>query len=413
MNINPVVLAIPFYFILIGIELLAEQFQRSKEYRLNDALTNISCGIGQQTVGVFLKIFTIGIFEWIRYNFAIAQIPVNWMSFVVLFILYDMAYYWAHRMSHEINLFWNGGHVVHHQSEDYNLSVALRQGWFQVIFTFPFSLPLAFAGFDTTQFLLVSGLNTVYQFWIHTEKIDKLGFLEWFMNTPSHHRVHHGRNPKYIDKNHAGVFIVWDRMFGTFQVEEERPVYGITTPTASWNPIWVQFKGLAGVWEHLQNTQGIGNKLKVLFYKPGWRTAEQGGYFSPPEVDRNHYTKFKTNVPNSVNWYVFLQYLMTLGGSAFFAFNQEKMDLGLKIVSALLVCWAILNAGGLFENRKWIYQLEYVRVFVTISIIGFLLSQTALFNNFLMIALPILMISLLWLWSFRDVFLKKMALQEA
>ncbi len=237
MNLNPIVLSIPIFFILIGIELLVERFSQRKLYRLPDAIANLSCGITSQLSGLFLRIFVIGIYQFLFENFALFTLEKTWLYWLALVLLVDFAYYWAHRMSHEINLFW-GGHVVHHQSEDYNLSVALRQSSLQVVWTFAFSLPIAFLGFDTWDFALISAFNTLYQFWIHTEAINKLPkWVEFIFNTPSHHRVHHGRDPKYIDKNHAGSLIIWDRIFGTFQPEEEKPTYGITKPINSWNPI--------------------------------------------------------------------------------------------------------------------------------------------------------------------------------
>jgi sterol desaturase/sphingolipid hydroxylase (fatty acid hydroxylase superfamily) len=407
MDFNPVTLAIPMYFTLIGIELLADQFQRSRTYRLNDALTNISCGTGSQLTGAFFKIITFGLYVWVYDNFAFFQLPVTWLTFVLVFVLDDLAYYWAHRVSHEVNFFWNTGHVVHHQSEDYNLSVALRQSWFQTFFTFPFTLPLALLGFNPVQLMIAHGINLLYQFWIHTEKIDKLGFLEWFMNTPSHHRVHHGRNPKYIDKNHAGVFIIWDKMFGTFQAEEERPTYGITTPTNSWNPIWVQFKGFFQVMKQVSETPGFLDKLKVMFYKPGWRPASQGGFQPAPEVDKNAYKKYQTNVPNTVNWYVFIHYVFSTIGTAYFFFLEEKIDLGTKFILSLLVVWAIASPGGLFERQRWSYYLEYIRPIVSGAIIVWLIGDNQISNYIWLTTAIITLLSAFWLWSFRNVFNEK------
>jgi alkylglycerol monooxygenase len=227
MNINPIILSIPIFFILIGMELIVDKVRKKSNYRFNDAITNISCGIGEQVTGVFFKLFIVTIYEILFEHYKLFDIPVNWTTGILLFIGVDFFYYWFHRYSHVINLFW-GGHVVHHQSEEYNLSVALRQGWFQKFFSFIFYLPLAIIGFSPIQFLTVSSLVTLYQFWIHTKNINRMGVLEHVLNTPSHHRVHHGVNPKYIDKNHAGTFIIWDKMFGTFQEEEEEPIYGIT-----------------------------------------------------------------------------------------------------------------------------------------------------------------------------------------
>lgn len=211
----------------------------------------------------------VGVYEVLFSNFAMFQLERNWLYWTALFFLVDLGYYWAHRMSHEINLFW-GGHVVHHQSEEYNLSVALRQSSFQVVWTFFFYLPLAFAGFETTDFLLMSAFNTLYQFWIHTETINRMGWFELVFNTPSHHRVHHGRDPKYIDKNHAGTLIIWDKMFGTFQEEEERPTYGITKPINSWNGVWANFSHYATMAHELKSIRSWSDKFRYLFNKPGW-----------------------------------------------------------------------------------------------------------------------------------------------
>src|SRR6056297_2359014 len=198
MDVNPVILAIPVFFILIGMEVAYGYFKDRKIYRLNDAVANISCGIVEQLTGVFAKVFTVAAYAFIYDNFRVFTLEDTWYWIAIAFIGVDFFYYWAHRMSHEVNLFWLG-HVVHHQSEDYNLSVALRQSTFQKMFTFYFYFPLAFLGFKTEWFLLMGAFNLLYQFWIHTEVIKNMPrWYEFLFNTPSHHRVHHGRNPKYI-----------------------------------------------------------------------------------------------------------------------------------------------------------------------------------------------------------------------
>ncbi|MFN3803023.1 sterol desaturase family protein, partial [Belliella pelovolcani] len=305
MNLSPVVIAIPMYFLLMAVELIVLRFQKYPSYRMNDAITNINLGVVSQVTGVFLKVLSIGLYTFFFEKFAILDIPSNLWTFPLLFFLYDFCYYWAHRMSHEINLFW-GGHVVHHSSEEYNLSVALRQSSTQTIWTFMFYLPLAIIGFDPVALVLVSGLNLLYQFWIHTEAIDRMGFLEKFMNTPSHHRVHHGRNPKYIDKNHGGTFIIFDKWFGTFKEEEERPTYGITTPVNSWNPVWVNLSHYANMKNELRQIPKWSDKLRYLFNKPGWLPEYLGGYRAVKEVPRE-YKKFDTTVPQPLNYYVFYQ----------------------------------------------------------------------------------------------------------
>ena len=189
------------------------------------------------------------------------------------FVLTDFAYYWAHRLSHEVNLLWIG-HSVHHQSEDYNLGVALRQSVLQKVLLIWVYWPLAMLGFPPEMFLTSMAINLLYQFWIHTELIDRMGPLEWVLNTPSHHRVHHGRNPEYIDRNHAGVFIIWDRMFGTFQEEIVKPTYGVTRPTDSFNPVYAQWKPVADLWRDLRAIPGWLDRVRFLSpHLDGIRTA--------------------------------------------------------------------------------------------------------------------------------------------
>jgi len=398
MNLNPVVISIPLYFVLIGIELLINQFQKKNLYRLNDAITNISCGITQQLTGIFLKVIGVGVYQLVYENFALFSIPSNWITILILFVVADFFYYWAHRMSHQINLFW-GGHVVHHQSEEYNLSVALRQSTFQVIWTFIYYLPLALFGFNTIDFILVMGLNLIYQFWIHTETIGKMGWFEYIFNTPSHHRVHHGRNPKYIDKNHAGVFIIWDKIFGTFQKEEERPTYGITSPVNSWNPVWVNLNHYVQMWNTMKTIDGVGNKIKYTFNKPGWMPDSMGGYQPAPEVDKSTYHKFDTTSPVRLNFYVLFQYTIALAISAFFLFNESKFELEIKVLMASGIIITIMNCGLLFEHKNWVKYTEYLRI-ALIAIAGIYVSYVNDWNVFFLAAgISYSLVSSLWLLS--------------
>ena len=362
MKFDPIVLSIPIFFILIGIELVVERLTHKELYRLPDAIANMSCGITSQLSGLFLKIFAIGIYQMLYENFAFFTLDnKTWWYWVALFLLVDLAYYWAHRMSHEINLFW-GGHVVHHQSEDYNLSVALRQSSLQVIWTFSFNLPLALLGFQTLDFALISSLNTLYQFWIHTETIGKLGWFEYVFNTPSHHRVHHGRDPKYIDKNHAGALIIWDRMFGTFQPEEEKPTYGITKPINSWNPVFANVSHYVEMGKDLQRIPTWTDKIRYLFKKPGWLPDYLGGYRPAPEVDKLSYRKYDTPAPMALNLYVLFQYILCLAGTALFLNRADAFSLLEKGFLALLISVVVINSGVLFEQRPWAKYLEWFRI---------------------------------------------------
>jgi alkylglycerol monooxygenase len=239
MALNPIVLAVPFYFIGMGVEAAIDRKLRAGLYTVDDTLNNLACGLYQQLLTVVAATALMAPYYWIYQHARLTHWfdahPV--ISWVAAFVLSDFFYYWFHRWSHESAIGWFS-HVVHHQSEEYNLSVALRQDAWQPLFSMWFYLPLALLGLAPATFATAYGLVIVYQYWIHTRLIGRMGPLEWVFNTPSHHRVHHGVDPKYLDKNYAGVFIIWDRMFGTFQPEEESPTYGTIEPLASWNPSW-------------------------------------------------------------------------------------------------------------------------------------------------------------------------------
>ncbi len=361
MNLSPVILAIPVFFILMAAELIYEGFTRKRTYRLNDAITNINLGVLDQLSGAFAKVVKIGIYTVVYELFALWTIEESLGSFIALFFLYDLCYYWSHRMAHTISLFW-GGHIVHHQSEEYNLSVALRQSSTSFIWSFPFYLPLALVGFSPIQLVFVGGLNLLYQFWIHTEHINRLGPLEWVMNTPSHHRVHHGRNPAYIDKNYAGVFIIWDRLFGTFEDEKERPDYGITKPLNSWNPLYANVSHYIDLFRALPRAQSIKDGLHMLFGPPGWMPKYLGGYQAPHEF-ASDYSKYDQDVRHGAHGYILFQFLFALVAVAYFLFEFSSLG---SIEQAYLAVWVLVSTllfGLLFEsNSSWVIRLEVIRL---------------------------------------------------
>lgn len=361
MKVDYIALSIPVFFILIGIELLISFIRKRRLYRFNDSITNISLGIGQQVVGIFMKTALFFFYLFLFENYRLWNLKVNLVNWLVLFFSVDFFYYWFHRFSHEVNAMW-AAHIVHHQSEEYNLSVALRQSWFQNAISWVFYLPLAFVGFEPVMFLTVSSFNTLYQFWIHTRTIGKMGFLELFLNTPSHHRVHHGSNPKYLDKNHAGILIIWDRLFGTFQEEEEEPTYGITKPLKSWNPMWANFH----YWDELihlaKQCRKWSDKLLVFVKSPGWKPAYLGGKENPTNSDFIAPEKYDAN-PSQNYWhsYVFSQFIICLGISTLLLFNYQKISLIQLLLSSSLSLMTLVSCGAILENKTWIKQFEFIR----------------------------------------------------
>lgn len=404
MNLDPTKLAIPFYFLLIGIELVVSMIQHIKRYRLNDTLTNINSGASMLVVTTLFRVLGISMYVYLYDNFAFFNIPSTWYTLILCFIVDDFCYYWGHRMTHEINLAWSS-HVVHHHSEEMNFSVALRQSWFQGIWTAPVYIPMALMGFSPTDVVICHGFNLLYQYWVHTELVGKLGFWEYIFVTPSHHRVHHGRNPKYIDKNHAGVFIIWDKLFGTFQVEEERPVYGTTKPLNSWNPVWANFEHFQTIGQQLKNADGFRNKVKVLFKKPGWDAKIQG-YLPFPEVERGVTPKFDTITPPSVNYYVVLHYVLNMVLTVYFLFNQHSISWVDTFSLAAILILNFAFTGGLLEGKRIYYLFEFARIILSAIIaIEFLVRHG--FSNTLSIGIGIIALgSLLWLVFIRRYYLE-------
>ncbi len=349
------------YFTLMAVELVYEAITKRKTYRLNDSITNINTGVLQQLINTFTALFKIALYTLIYEHAALFHWQEGWLAFTVAMILWDFCYYWSHRMAHEVSLFW-GGHVVHHQSEEYNLSVALRQTSTGFFWGFPFYVPMAILGVDPVYYALAGGFNLLYQFWIHTEHIGRLP--KWFeavFNTPSHHRVHHGRDPKYLDKNYAGILIIWDRLFGTFKREEETPHYGTTKPLKSWNPVYANVAHYVDLFKIVKEVRTVKDGWNVLFKPPGWQPEYLGGFQTPSEVG-DDYVKYNQG-STGVTAYLFAQFLIFLGLNAFYFFTQVNYPMEVKVAFACWIIFSTLLFGFLFERRsRWVKALEFVRL---------------------------------------------------
>jgi len=268
---NPVDFAVPGFIALILLEMLWARRRSPDAYEPRDTLVSLAMGLGSTIAGLLVAGTIAAIFFRV-WDYRLLEIGWAWWAWILCFVLDDMAYYWFHRAAHRMRWFW-ASHVNHHSSQHYNLSTALRQTWTgNIALGFIFRLPLAWLGFHPGMIFFCGALNLIYQFWFHTEAIDKCPrWFEAVMNTPSHHRVHHAINPLYLDRNYAGVFIVWDRMFGTFQpeLEGERIQYGIVRQLGSFNLLWTAFHEWIGIardvwaapWRY---------KLGYLLKEPGW-----------------------------------------------------------------------------------------------------------------------------------------------
>ena len=364
--VDYIALSIPIFFLLIGVELAYARWRKEALYRLNDSVNDISTGILDQVLSVFTKALLVGAYAWVWERFRVsewsASSPWTW---VLCFLGVDFFYYWFHRTSHESNLPW-GAHIVHHSSEEFNLSVALRQGAFQPLFSFPFYLPLAWLGFPPVVFLTCASFDTLYQFWIHTRAIKKLGPLEWVFNTPSHHRVHHGCDAKYIDKNYAGTLIVWDRMFGSFQPEEEEPVYGITKPLASWNPLWANVHHWVDLARASRRAPSTREALKLWWKGPGWQPpwVKEALYGKPFVSPLTHGVagKYDARPPAGMSLYLLLQFTLAILATTLLLFRAEQLAVAERAGLALAVIWSVVAVGALFDRRGWAVACELLRL---------------------------------------------------
>ena len=263
--------ATPFFFLLIFLEAWWARRQQRALYELSDSLTSIGCGMFTVTIEFFAKAALLGVYLLVEQRFGVWHwAPDSWLTWLVFFLVLDFVYYWAHRWSHEINFLW-GGHVPHHQSEQYNLTTALRQGAWQDISHWPLFLLLALMGCPAGVFIVLLTVSKLYQFWIHTQLVGKLPWIEGILNTPSAHRVHHGINDLYIDRNHGGTLMIWDRLFGTWVEEQEPVVFGVRKPFRSRNPVSAHFDWLITLWRDAVASERWLDRLTIWFRPTGWR----------------------------------------------------------------------------------------------------------------------------------------------
>jgi alkylglycerol monooxygenase len=384
--------SIPLFFALIGLELLVSRIRRRPLYRLPDSISDLSCGILSQLAGIVITLGTIAVFAWVSANASIQHLlplprwvdtapitgsGIHWValaSWAGVFLLDDLAYYWMHRFSHEVNLLW-AGHVVHHSSEEYNLTVALRQSSLHGFMSWIFYMPIAFLGVPVTMWVVCHAINLIYQFWIHTRAIDKLGPAELVLNTPSHHRVHHGVNPEYQDRNYAGMLIIWDRLFGTFEPERAEPVYGITKPLTSWNPIRANLHVFVDIWRHVRVARTWRDRWRSVFGHPGWRPPEAGPPVVPVPVAAESYPKFDPEVAPPLRSYALAQFIVTLIGAVVLLDSAPRLPLSSLLAGGFWVALSLGNIGGMLEARSWAGLSEVMRLVVLGGAAGILLAN--------------------------------------
>ncbi len=349
--------ALPVFIVAMAFEWAWGRWRGRDNYGWADTLNSLAQGLLSQAVAMVTPLLQFGIYAWVqpRLHLLPATTWASPLGWVLAVICYDFCDYWLHRTSHERALFW-AAHAVHHQSEHFNLSTALRQESFYSVMGFPFFLPLAVLGFSTEQFVTAGLVVLLYQFWIHTEHIGHLGWLDRVLSTPSNHRVHHAVNPGYLDRNYGAIFVIWDRLFGSFAEETEPCVYGTVKPLASWNPLWGVAQFYVEMGRRMAATPRWRDKLRVPFKSPGWQPPGIGATAPEEATRRLAQPKFNPPLPlASRGWAggVFAACALGVGG---WLINADTLGFGAQVLATGLLAAALGCMGRCLQAaaRNWL-----------------------------------------------------------
>ena len=354
-----IVLVTPVFFLLIAIEFAWGYARGRNTYRLNDAISSIGLGMLSQISAVFTRLLRVGIYTAIYSSVALypnAEFWNNWYGWLLALVFYDLCYYWLHRAGHETAIFW-AAHVVHHQSQDYNLSTALRQTSSGALLGWVFYVPMAVAGVPPLLFGIVALIDLLYQFWVHTEHVPKLGWFDRWFCSPSNHRVHHAVNDKYLDKNYGGILIVWDRLFGSFREEDEKCIYGTRSALNSWDPLWANAEVYWALAKDAWHAKHWGDKLRIWFKPPGWRPPDLVARFPKAPFDISQVSTYHPNLRPAVMWFGALQFGLLLLGVAWFLWLAEAMAPAQRAVWLLALFAGLWSVGGLMQGRLSMLQV--------------------------------------------------------
>ncbi len=373
-----IALAVPFFLLALIVELAIDWRKGSSLYRSNDAINSLSAGILSTTTGYFTKLLPLIAWGFVLQNFALIDMPLEWFDlsarglalWVCAALGWDLCYYWFHRFSHEISVLW-AAHAVHHQSEDYNLSTALRQTSTGFLFGWIFYLPLFLLGFPLEVLVTVNAINLIYQFWVHTQVVRRMGVLDYILVTPSNHRVHHAQNERYIDKNYGGMLILWDRFFGTFEDEsaDEPVVFGVRKPLANWNPFWANLQVYDYLLFDARKARRWRDKLAVWFRRTGWRPVDVEERYPRHRTNPDSFRKFDPTIAPQQRRYVLGQFLVAIAGTLLIAAWFAR-DGAVAVLVPCVVLWLQLyTLGVLNEGRRYARRIELLRLLVATPVL--------------------------------------------
>jgi alkylglycerol monooxygenase len=355
-------IAMPAFLVLVLFEKWYGWRKGNDTVPLNDMISSLSSGITNSTKDVLGLSVAIISYGWLVENLAVTHVNAGWLTYFIAFMALDFSGYWVHRIAHEYNFFWNN-HIIHHSSEEFNLACALRQSISVVVRIFTvFLLPAALLGVPPQVIAVVAPLHLFAQFWYHTQHIGRMGILEYIIVTPAHHRVHHAINPIYLDRNYSQIFIFWDKLFGTFQdeLEEVPPVYGVTRPVRTWNPIKINFMHVWLLIKDAWRANSWKDKFRIWFMPLGWRPADVAEKYPVYKIeDVYHFEKYNPNLSKSLSAWSFLQLFFLLLFISYLFGNIAQIALVDIFIYGAFVFLTVYAITELMDKNPnaWIYEL--------------------------------------------------------
>lgn len=372
-QMNYAAFAIPAFFLFLFMEYLLSIKKKQPElFKYESSVSNLSVGIAERLLNLFISASFFSLFSWIYANYAIFNIPNVWWVWILLLLFTDLVWYWYHRLGHEVNLFW-AAHIVHHQSEEFNFSVAARITVFQAITRNIFWCLIPLIGFHPNMVITILIVHGAYSFFTHTQMIGKLGWLEHILITPSLHGVHHASDEKYLDKNYGDLFTFWDKLFGTFQKEEEAPKYGLTNPVKSYSFLWQHFHYYLEIIEACKRTTSFKDKLRIVFGSPALLDQEIRPVLEKRFLQHKSNSRYRFKFKTYLNIQLIVAVILLTLLTAFY--HQSGLDDQLFVLFFILI--TLINCGALMEQRKWIYYLECLRLILLVVFICWKLDHLA------------------------------------
>lgn len=353
----------PVALLFIGLEIALCFVYKRNYISFAESIANFGTALGNQTTNVLVAAGVYVIYGYLWENYRLFTIEMNWWTFILLLLGVDFIFYWVHRWGHAINIMW-AAHSPHHSAEEMNFFVALRASVTQRLCSFLFFFPLTLIGFKPLHIYMMSGIHLFIAFLHHTEFIGKLGWFEKYFTTPSHHRVHHGVNFKYLDKNFGEFLIIWDKIFGTFEEEKEKVVYGIYDHPKSWNPIRINFHFYIVLWKYAVAAPYFWDKIRVWFMPAGWRPRDL-----PPkemiEITTENQARFRPEMFANSKIYLIVQVILGIALMIGVISNLYGWTNAEKWIGAALLWWQIINWSGILEARRWLWISENLRIIAT------------------------------------------------